>query len=639
MLGGGGAPRIWRGGGRVTTPGERLGRYLVIRLLGAGGFATVWLAFDEDLDTEVAIKVLADNWARNLDVRRRFVEEARIQRRAEDDRIVRVHEVGELKDGRPYFVMDWADRGSLEERIRNRQATGGFSLLEVAAYGSEIADCLSVAEQLGVVHRDVKPSNILLRTTPSHRRNRVPASAIGDEQVMLGDFGLAKGLAAASGLASVLGGTPGYAAPEQLHGDRPVDSRTDVFALATIVFELVGGRLPFSATSRPGDRHPAEGNRPLSLAALRPDVPRSLQAVLERGLEADPGLRWTSAQQLGRAVVDAVSATATWAVPGSEGAHPAQPELHLEGAQPDAGGAPTLPMGAQPDAGGAPTIPMGAQPDAGGAPTIPEAAPDADHPAPAAPPEHGVSSGGSRRRSVTILAAVALGAVLVGGGVGLADLRSKGTPSHSTTTTPASPPPSLESGSVLYQDDFSLPRLEQRSDGKAIYGYVDGQYRMLVRDLNMHYTEAVPLVAPSDNVRVEVDATKLSGIGGTFGVGCRFHGEPDGTFSQYAGSFNVGGFWSISRYGPPGTPPRTLAFARDLARSITFVRPGPNRVALECQGGDAGTPMHLRLFLNGQLLGEATDDKGLASGGASLDVNTAAEEAEVRFDNMRVVTL
>src|SRR6188472_2658671 len=94
-----------------VSEGRRIGRYLAERALGAGAFATVWLAYDELLETRVAIKVLADNWARNPNVRQRFVDEARILRKIDHDRIVRVHEINELDTGQPYFVMAWADRG------------------------------------------------------------------------------------------------------------------------------------------------------------------------------------------------------------------------------------------------------------------------------------------------------------------------------------------------------------------------------------------------------------------------------------------------------------------------------------------------------------------------------------------------
>src|SRR5713101_4910353 len=110
-----------RGPGNVA---EQLGRYRAERRLGTGAFATVWLAHDDALEAQVAIKVLADNWAHDDDIRRRFMEEARILWRLDSDRIVRVHAVDTLEDGRPYFVMDYADLGSLADRMRGRVDSG-----------------------------------------------------------------------------------------------------------------------------------------------------------------------------------------------------------------------------------------------------------------------------------------------------------------------------------------------------------------------------------------------------------------------------------------------------------------------------------------------------------------------------------
>ena len=128
----------------------RIGKYLARRALGAGSFATVWLADDELLDAQVAVKVLADNWARHPDVRRRFIEEAKLLRRIDHERVVRVHDVDELPDGRPYFVMTWADRGTLQERLTH--APGGQRRLgidEAVAVAIEICECLAVVHDFG----------------------------------------------------------------------------------------------------------------------------------------------------------------------------------------------------------------------------------------------------------------------------------------------------------------------------------------------------------------------------------------------------------------------------------------------------------------------------------------------------------
>ena len=161
---------------------ERIGKFRVERLLGTGAFASVYLGVDEALASRVAIKVLADNWSHDDDIRRRFTDEARILRRADDDRIVRVHTVDELPDGRPYFVMDFADGGTLHGRMQLRTMPIG----EAVGVALQIALALDVIHTMGLVHRDVKPTNVMFRSRPAHRRNG------GRETVVLGDLGLAK---------------------------------------------------------------------------------------------------------------------------------------------------------------------------------------------------------------------------------------------------------------------------------------------------------------------------------------------------------------------------------------------------------------------------------------------------------------
>ncbi|MEW2332713.1 protein kinase [Micromonospora chersina] len=188
----------------MTAP-TRIGTYRVERLLGAGSFATVWLAYDPALDGRVAIKVLAENWSHDLRVRERFLDEARLLRRLDHDRLVRVHTVGELPDGRPYAVLAWADGGSLRDRL----ARGPLPAAAAVALLDEIAAGVAVLHRHGVVHRDLTPGNILFRSGP------------GGERVLVADLGLAKALAAASGL-TARGGDP------RLHGagaGRPVRGR------------------------------------------------------------------------------------------------------------------------------------------------------------------------------------------------------------------------------------------------------------------------------------------------------------------------------------------------------------------------------------------------------------------------------
>ncbi|HEU4426270.1 MAG TPA: serine/threonine-protein kinase [Pilimelia sp.] len=242
----------------------RIGSYRVERLLGVGSFATVWLGFDPSLDARVAIKVLADNWSHDLRVRERFLDEGRLLWRLDHERLVRVHAVGELDDGRPYLVMAWAEGGSLRDRLAagTPPVHTGLRLLR------EIAAGAAVLHENGIVHRDLTPGNILFRPCRPAAGPRPEAGPepgwLDTEQVLIADLGLAKALAAASGL-TARAGTPGYMAPEQDDPLAIVDTRADVYALGRLGCRLLG----MPATGAGTDIKPRAGVHPKVVDVIR----------------------------------------------------------------------------------------------------------------------------------------------------------------------------------------------------------------------------------------------------------------------------------------------------------------------------------------------------------------------------------
>jgi tRNA A-37 threonylcarbamoyl transferase component Bud32 len=253
----------------VTSP-VRIGSYRIERLLGIGSFATVWLGYDALLGARVAIKVLAENWSHDLRIRERFLDEARMLWRLDDDRIVSVHALGEMPDGRPYSVMAWADGGSLRDRL----ARGPIPVRQAGSLLREICDGVAVLHDHGIVHRDLAPGNVLFRSRPAVSGSGAPA-----EQVVIADLGLAKALATASGL-TARAGTPGYMAPEQDDPLAVVDRRTDVYGLGQLGVRLLGA---------PVRRRPGEPVR------LRAGVPRKVADVLRVATAQRPAGRYRDA--------------------------------------------------------------------------------------------------------------------------------------------------------------------------------------------------------------------------------------------------------------------------------------------------------------------------------------------------------
>ncbi|MFD3455099.1 serine/threonine-protein kinase [Streptomyces sp. NPDC058691] len=248
-------------------PLEQIGRYRLVRPIGAGAFAIVWLAHDDSLEAPVAVKVMAENWAYRLDLRERFLAEARLLRKAASSRLVQVFDMGELPDERPYFVMEYADRGTLEDLLTD----GPLPLHDALRLTAEAARGVAALHEAGVVHRDIKPSNVLIGTARD-----------GEERILVADLGLAKALAQASGL-TMVGGSAGYMAPEQARPDGGVDVRADVYGLGAVLYHLLTGTVPGPAgrITRP-DR-------------LRPDLPADVRRAVLRALQADRRKRWPDA--------------------------------------------------------------------------------------------------------------------------------------------------------------------------------------------------------------------------------------------------------------------------------------------------------------------------------------------------------
>jgi serine/threonine protein kinase len=264
--------------------GTRLSHYRLIEPIGSGGFATVYRAIDERLDSDVAVKVLAENHALDIEIRERFLAEARALRRVACDAVVPVYDVGETDRAQPFIVLAYADRGDLRDRVTKRAnaaspvtATDLFTVAETLAVG------LGRAHRVGLVHRDVKPTNLLISSSKGEARGRpLGSSALlaHDERLLLGDLGLAKDLASSSGL-TVGAGTHGFSAPEQRTGLGQVDARTDIYGASAVLYWMATAALPEDDEN--------ERARRLTGAQLPVDLSRAIGV----GLATDPADRFS----------------------------------------------------------------------------------------------------------------------------------------------------------------------------------------------------------------------------------------------------------------------------------------------------------------------------------------------------------
>jgi eukaryotic-like serine/threonine-protein kinase len=258
--------------------------------IGRGGMGVVYHARDERLKRKVAVKVLPPELAFREEIRIRFLREAETAARLSHPHIVPIHSVGEGPEGLVYFVMAYVDGESLGARLKRR---GRLPPEEARRVLMETADALGAGHALGIVHRDVKPDNILLEGS----RGRT----------VLTDFGIAKALTSSTGPGTLTAtgvaiGTPHYMSPEQAAGDREIDGRSDIYSLGVVGYQMLTGELPFSAPTVPGLLLKQITEQAPYLKDKAPTCPDDLASCVMRSLEKEPEARWPTADALRRAL-------------------------------------------------------------------------------------------------------------------------------------------------------------------------------------------------------------------------------------------------------------------------------------------------------------------------------------------------
>ena len=267
--------------------GRRLdGRYLIQSLVGVGGMANVYRGVDEKTGNAIAVKVLKEEFLDNEELVRRFKNESKAISILSHPNIVKVYDVS-VTDRLQYIVMEYVDGITLKEYLKQRG--GALTWKETVYFATQVLGALQHAHAKGIIHRDVKPQNIML---------------LADGSIKMMDFGIARFSRAQSQTVSDKAiGSVHYISPEQAKGDR-TDARTDIYSVGVMLYEMLSGRLPFDGDGAVSIAIMQISDKPTPLAQVVPNVPEGLRQITEKAMEKDPAKRYQSAQEM----LDAIEA-------------------------------------------------------------------------------------------------------------------------------------------------------------------------------------------------------------------------------------------------------------------------------------------------------------------------------------------
>jgi Protein kinase domain len=575
--------------------GTELAGYRIESLLGRGGMSVVYLAEDLRLKRKTALKILAPELSMDESFRERFIAESELAAGLDHPNVIPIFEAGDAQ-GVLFIAMRYVKSTDLKALLKREGRLEPDRALSIVG---QAASALDAAHAQGLVHRDVKPANILVAEGQG---------AGGTDHVYLADFGLTKRARQRTGLTRTgqFVGTVDYVAPEQIEG-KEIDGRTDEYALACVLFECLTGQSPYPKDDETAVLIAHLMDPVPSIRTLRPDLPPALDDVIRAGMAKQKEARFTDCASFVRAADDALggrrSVTQYAAPPVVAGTAAPGGTFHTA---PTAGGATfQAPPGLGTSSPGTFTAPTGS----GGmeAPTAPrtfEPAPGTFRPADDRPPRRRRG----RSKWVTVVAsavsAAVLAAVLVlvlgkgsGGGGGAEE--SPTSPGSSTTTNQIPP------GRRIFSDAFSNRDglWDDADQGPFRTGYRDGGYEQEVKVNTDPLTFAagfphLPVVQALGDVSVTVKAQKLAGVGPTnaWGISCRTGANTKSYYFVITAATD----WAIEKSDGVNQP--VLAQGKD-----PVIRRGhaPNDIRGDCVGGDAG--VRLTMFVNGKLVGQYTD--------------------------------
>lgn len=455
--------------GTVTglATGARIAGYRLEERIGQGGMAVVFRAHDERLDRTVALKLLAPALAGNPELQQRFISESRATATIDDPHIVPVFAAGQA-DGLLFIAMRYVAGGDAHSLLRR---DGPLPPDRVAAIVSPVASALDAAHRAGLVHRDVKPSNMLMDVLPGR-----------PVHVYLSDFGISKSVSATSGLtaAGAILGTLAYMSPEQVRS-QPVDGRSDQYALACSAYELLAGTPPFRRADPAALMYAQLSEPPPPLTATRPDLASDVDGVLARALAKAPGERYASCGEFADALRDALGL---------------QP--YRSGAGPVVAAAPAV-VPHPPTDPAWPQTRVDAQPDR----TAVDTAAASQAPAPGAG-RFGASGGGARRPRRPRRRIVAAACAIAAAGVAAALLLAPGHPAAPVATLPISAKSALPPVSGDVYTAYGMTKQQSAEVFGQVAAAASGEVVTL-------YAQQFPFTAAP----AEVDSVPLRPAGGT----------------------------------------------------------------------------------------------------------------------------
>ncbi len=587
---------------------DKIDRYVISGELGRGGMATVYRARDPRFKRDVAVKVLPREFLHEPTFRERFDREAQTIATLEHPAIVPVYDFGE-EEGQPYLVMRYMPGGSLSDRLKS----GPIPIPEAAMIINRLSSALERAHQSGVIHRDLKPQNILFDQY---------------NEAHLSDFGSAHLMQASTALTGdSIVGTPAYMSPEQARGDAELDGRSDIYALGAILFEMLTGQQPYEADTPMGVavKHITE---PVPrILEVKSDLPPAIERIIERAMAKDREARFSRPKDLSRELArlaskvqgSTVDTSGTHAPPTGRRARPAELQRvepsRSEDRRSSEGSAIERPASDQikpaSDVGSGAAPPPRVEPTSGGF-------------APVRPGRPAGLLGLPRwvwALGVVILVAGVCGVILIGGGT-LAALSNLANPPLGETGQPSTAAPV---SSILFEDSFVDPNSgwDRFSDDDATTDYAAGGYRILVNKENSYYW-ANPDLHLTDII-VEVETTKTAGPDDNdFGVICRYRDSENFYFFLISSD----GYYSINKY----IEGELQIVGLESYEFDEVIRQGSatNVLQASCIGDQ------LSLTVNGKLLYQVQDADFIA-GDVGLIAGTFDEPGtEILFQNFKV---